>query len=185
MTVEDLAVLCQRGYKSAWEELYKIYKPRVLKIARRFFLCGGESEDLVQEGMCGLYSAVNGYRSGGGSFFAYADRCIRNRIVDTVKKSGADRHSALNNFLPIFEIGEKCTTGESPEDEVIMREDRRELLLKMSKNLSSLEFKAFEMYTEGMTMSEISSALGKTAKSVDNALNRAKNKLQKLISEED
>ena len=66
-----------------------------------------------------------------------------------------------------------------------MREDRRELLLKMSKNLSSLEFKAFEMYTEGMTMSEISSALGKTAKSVDNALNRAKNKLQKLISEED
>ena len=72
MTVEDLAVLCQSGDKSAWEELYKIYKPRVLKIARRFFLCGGESEDLVQEGMCGLYSAVNGYRSGGGSFFPCA-----------------------------------------------------------------------------------------------------------------
>ncbi len=139
----------------------------------------------MQEGMCGLYSAVNGYKSDGGSFCAYADRCIRNRILDTVKKSGADRHSALNNFLPILEIGEKYTIYESPEDEVIMREDKRELLHKMSKNLSSLEFKAFEMYTEGMTMTEISSALGKSAKSVDNALNRAKNKLQKLISAED
>ena len=64
MTEEELVGLCRNGNKNAWEELYSIYKPRVLKIARRFFLSGGETEDLVQEGMCGLYSAVNGYNQG-------------------------------------------------------------------------------------------------------------------------
>ena len=61
MTDERLAILCQSGDEAAWEELYKRYKPRVLSIARRFFLCGGETEDLVQEGMCGLYFAVGGF----------------------------------------------------------------------------------------------------------------------------
>lgn len=183
MTDEQLAALCQSGDKAAWEEMYKRYKPHVLKTARRFFLSGGETEDLVQEGMFALYSAVNGFRHDGASFSAYADRCIKNRIVDAVKKSVGAKHSALNNFLPILEMGEKWAT-DSPEDEVIMLEDKRELLLKMSKSLSALEFKALEMYIEGMTMTEISSALDKSPKSVDNALNRAKNKLHKLIAEE-
>lgn len=87
--------------------------------------------------------------------------------------------------MPIIEVGEEWLSTENPEDEVIKREDKSELLLKMSKILSALEFKAVVMYTEGMTMAEISSALGKSMKSVDNALNRAKNKLQKLITAEE
>lgn len=185
MTDEELALACQSGDKQALEQLYIRYKPCVLKIARRFFLSGGETEDLVSEGTHGLYSAVSGFKEGGASFSAYAYKCIKNRILDAVKKSAGNKHSALNNFLPIIEIGEEWTTGESPEDEIIMLEDKRELLLKMSKSLSAFEFKAIEMYTEGMTMAEISSALGKTPKSVDNALNRAKNKLQKVIATED
>lgn len=185
MTDERLAILCQSGDKSAWEELYTRYKPRVLKIARRFFLSGGETEDLVQEGMCGLYSAVNGFKEEAASFSAYASACIRNRIVDAVKKSGGAKYSALNNFLPIVEVGEEWISSESPEDEIIRREDKRELLLKMSKILSSLEFKAVVMYTDGMTMSEISAALDKSPKSVDNAIGRAKHKLLKLISAEE
>ena len=185
MTDEELALLSPRGEKTAWEELYKRYKPGVLKIARRFFLSGGETEDLVQEGMCGLYSAVNGFNRDkeGASFSAYAYSCVRNRIVDAVKLSTGAKHSALNNFLPIVEVG--GISEISPEDELIRREDKRELLSKMSKILSSLEFKAVVMYTDGMTMAEISSALDKSPKSVDNAINRAKNKLQKLISAED
>lgn len=184
MTDEELALACQSGDKQALEQLYIRYKPYVLKIARRFFLSGGETEDLVQEGTHGLYSAVSGFKEGSASFSAYAYKCIKNRILDAVKKSAGNKHSALNNFLPIIEIGEEWAT-ESPEDEIIMLEDKRELLLKMSKSLSAFEFKAIEMYTEGMTMAEISSALKKTPKSVDNALNRAKNKLQKVILTED
>ncbi len=183
MTDEEVVLLCQRGDKAAWEELFKRYKPRVLKIARRFFLSGGETEDLVQEGMCGLYSAVNCFKNA-GAFSPYAYSCIRNRIMDAVKKSALAKHSALNNFTPIIET-ENGPASVSPEDEVICREDKRELYGKMSRELSSLEFKAIVMYIDGMTMAEISSALGKPLKSVDNAINRAKHKIQKLISAED
>lgn len=186
MSDEELVLAYQSGDKTVWEELYSRYKPRVLKTARRFFLSGGEPEDLVQEGMCGLVSAVNGYRQDGANFAAYANSCIRNKIVDAVKKSVGAKHSALNNFLPIIEVGEEWLSLESPEEEIIRREDKSELLHKMSKILSGLEFKALVMYTEGKTMAEISSALDKSPKSVDNALNRAKSKLlQKLISAEE
>lgn len=184
MTDEELIPLCRAGDKNAWEELYKRYKPRVLKIARRFFLSGGETEDLVQEGMCGLYSAVNGYNQSRESFPAYAYSCIKNRITDAVKKSLGAKNSALNNFLPIVEAGEEWTSHINPEDELIFSEDMRELLLKMSKCLSALEFKAIVMYVDGMTIAEISTALDKSFKSVDNAINRAKHKIQKLISAE-
>lgn len=183
MTDEEVVLLCQRGDKAAWEELFTRYKPRVLKIARRFFLSGGETEDLVQEGMCGLYSAVNGFKNT-GAFSPYAYSCIRNRITDAVKKSALAKHSALNNFLPIIETADERAFV-SPEDEVIWREDKRELYGKMSKALSSLEFKAIVMYIDGMTMAEISAALGKPLKSVDNAISRAKHKIQRLISAED
>ena len=183
MTDEQLALACQGGDKAAWEQLYTKYKPIVLCIARRFFLSGGETEDLVQEGMCGLYSAVTGFKPGIGGFSTYANRCIRNRIVDAVKLSNGAKHSALNNFLPIMEVGSEWASHDNPEDEVIGREGKKEVLQKMSKVLSSLEFKAIIMYTDGMTMSEISSALGKNSKSIDNAINRAKNKLQNLLTE--
>ena len=184
MTDDEIVVLCQNGDKSAWEELYERYKPRVLKIARRFFLSGGETEDLVQEGMCGLYSAVNSFKKGGASFSSYSYSCIRNRIVDAVKKSVGNKHSALNNFVPIREEGEEWASL-NPEDEIIWREDKSELLQKMSRVLSSLEFKAMVLYIDGMTMAEISSALEKPVKSVDNAISRSKLKLQKLISAEE
>ena len=182
MSDEELALACQGGDKSAWEKLYTKYKPIVLSIARRFFLSGGETEDLVQEGMCGLYSAVMSFKPENGGFSTYAHRCIRNRIVDAVKKSNGAKHSALNNFLPIMEVGAGIPSA-NPEDEVIGREGKTEMLQKMSKVLSSLEFKAIIMYTDGMSMAEISSALGKNSKSIDNAINRAKNKLQSILQE--
>ena len=183
MTDEQLALLYQRGDKNAWEELYERYKPVVRKISRRFFLIGGEPEDLVQEGMCGLFSAVNGYRGDGGSFGAYAGACIRNKILDAVKKNNGDKTKAINNPYPI-EIVDKLAP-DNPEDEVITQEGARELLQRMKQVLSELELEALKMYVDGMTMAEISSALGVNLKSVDNALNRAKTKTRKLISAEE
>lgn len=107
--------------------------------------------------------------------------CIRNRIVDAVKKSCGAKNSALNNFLPIVEVGGEWLSPVNPEDEIIKREDKREFLYSIGKVLSSFEFKAVIMYTDGMTLAEISSALGKNPKSIDNALTRAKHKLQKFI----
>ena len=102
-------------------------------------------------------------------------------MISAVKKSNGDKYSALNNFVPIVEIGGKASP-QSPEDEVILSENRREFLQKISKNLSSLEFKVTVMYVDGMSVTEISAALEKSQKSVSNALARAKLKLTRLYS---
>ena len=178
---ERLAELSQSGDKNATELLLKRYKNVVLSVARRFFLSGGETEDLVQEGMCGLYSAIGGY-SECKSGFSYATRCIRNRIIDAVKATSGAKHSALNNFLPIVEVGEELyPSHQNPEDELIKRENRREFLQKISKNLSSFEFQVTVMYMDGLTMAGMSFSTGKPIKSIDNALQRAKRKLLKLL----
>ena len=184
MTDEKLASLAQKGDKAATEALLKRYKNAVLSIARRFFLSGGETEDLVQEGMCGLYSAIGGYEQGKSAFSVYAARCIRNRIIDAVKATSGAKHSALNNFLPIAEVGEELySAAENPEDELIKTENSREFLHRIGKVLSPLEFKITVLYMDGLTMAEISSAVGKPVKSVDNALQRSKRKLTKIFEE--
>ena len=182
MTDEELVLAVQNGDNSAFEELYRKYKPIILSVARKFFLCGGETEDLVQEGMFGLYSAVLKFKAGKNGFSAFAGACIHNRIIDVIKKNNGAKYSALNNFLPIFEINE-FPYYESPEDRMIGEEAKTEYLEKMNRVLSPFEYKAVSLYVEGMSMSEISVALGKNVKSIDNAINRAKNKLQTNLSE--
>lgn len=181
MTDEESVFAAQSGDKGEEERLLNKYSPLVKSVAARFFLAGGESEDLEQEGMVGLYSAINGYSAGSANFSTYAYVCIRNSVVDAVKKMRGDRHSALNNFVPIVEISDSASPA-SPEEEIILRESRREFLQKISKELSSLEFKAIVMRLDGMSAGEISSSLQKPVKSVNNALSRAKNKLQRLYS---
>lgn len=182
MTDEENVLSARGGDKTAEEILLNKYTPYVKAIAARFFLNGGEAEDLVQEGMVGLYSAISGYApEGGAPFAAYANVCIRNAVLSAVKKSNGDKYSALNNFVPIVEIGGQISP-QSPEDEILLSENRREFLQKISKNLSSLEFKVIVMYVDGMSVTEISAALEKPQKSVSNALARAKRKLSELYS---
>lgn len=183
MTDEELIILSRRGDKAAQEELLNKYSDMVQAVAARFFLHGGENEDLVQEGMVGLYSAINSYVAGGANFSSYAYVCIRNAVLDAIKKSLGAKNAALNDFVPIVEIGVEISPT-SPEDELIRRENRREFLQKISKILSSTEFKVTVMRLDGMTVAEISSALGKPQKSVSNALSRAKAKLEKLYEKE-
>ncbi len=181
MNKENPVVLA-RTDKAAQERLLNEYTPLVKAIAARFFLHGGEQDDLVQEGMVGLYSAINNFTAGGANFSTYAYACVRNAVLDAVKKSRGAKYSALNNFVPIVEIGGEISP-DSPEDEIIRRENRREFLQKISKNLSSLEFKAIVMQLDGLNVSEIAEALSKPQKSVSNALSRAKIKLEKLYCE--
>ena len=181
MTDEELVLLARNGDKAAEEQILNKYFSLAKAIAARFFLYGGESEDLVQEGMVGLCSAINTFAENKSNFSTYAYTCVHNAVVDAVKKSSGARQAALNNFVPIVEIGGKISEH-SPEDELIFQENRREFLQKISKDLSSLEFKVTVMYVDGMGIWEIASALEKSQKSVSNALARAKQKLIKLYS---
>lgn len=184
MTDEQLVQLYKGGDASACEKLLERYKDKALAVARRFFLYGGEVEDLVQEGMCGLYSAISTYDGKSASFSTYAYSCIRNKIVDAVKSNQSGKNLPLNNFLPIVEVGEELFSSVGNlEDEIIRREERKEFLQKISKELSSFEFKVTVMYIDGMRISQIATALDKPVKSVDNAIMRSKRKLQKKYME--
>ncbi|HIU59648.1 MAG TPA: sigma-70 family RNA polymerase sigma factor [Candidatus Scatosoma pullistercoris] len=182
-TDESLVERAQAGDKQATEELLSRYAGLVRGRARGFFLVGGETEDLIQEGMIGLYRAVSEYRvdrEGGMSFKNFAYLCVSRRIIDAVKASARKKNVPLNNYVSLFQSEWEMPVS-SPEDEVIRGEDRREFLQKMSKELSDFEFRVTVMYMDGLSCAEICEATGKEEKSVDNAIQRSKKKLQKLL----
>ena len=181
---EELVTLAQKGDKQAMEELLIRHAGLVRGCARGFFLIGGETEDLIQEGMIGLYGAIGDYRQDetASSFKNFAYLCISRRIIDAVKTSARKKNSPLNDATLIGLGAEKELSAYSnPEDWLILRDDRREFRQKMSGVLSDFEFKVATMYMDGMTCAEICEATGKTAKSVDNALQRSKKKLQEVL----
>ena len=181
---EELVTLAQKGDKQAMEELLIRHAGLVRGCARGFFLIGGETEDLIQEGMIGLYGAIGDYRQDetASSFKNFAYLCISRRIIDAVKTSARKKNSPLNDATLIGLGAEKeLSKYSNPEDWLILRDDRREFRQKMSGVLSDFEFKVATMYMDGMTCAEICEATGKTAKSVDNALQRSKKKLQEVL----
>ena len=181
---EELVTLAQKGDKQAMEELLIRHAGLVRGCARGFFLIGGETEDLIQEGMIGLYGAIGDYRQDetASSFKNFAYLCISRRIIDAVKTSARKKNSPLNDATLIGLGAEKeLSEYSNPEDWLILRDDRREFRQKMSGVLSDFEFKVATMYMDGMTCAEICEATGKKAKSVDNALQRSKKKLQEVL----
>lgn len=181
---EELVLLAQNGDEQATEELMIRHAGLVRGSARGFFLIGGETEDLIQEGMIGLYSAIREYKHGetASSFKNFAYLCISRRIIDAVKTSARKKNAPLNNADSISIVDmERVSSALSPEDMLILRDDRREFRQKMSGVLSDFEFKVTTMYMDGMSCAEICEATGKTAKSVDNALQRSKKKLQEVL----
>lgn len=180
---EELLLLAQKGDKQATEELLRRYAGLVRRCARGFFLIGGETDDLLQEGMIGLYSAIVGYQKDGGSSFKnFAYTCISRQIIDAVKAAASKKNEALNGGVFLNDV--EWMLAESsmdPEEALILSEERKEFRQKMSGELSDFEFKITTMYIEGMSSAEICAATGKSAKSVDNAIQRSKKKLQKIL----
>lgn len=184
MKDEELVALAQKGDHGAEEELMNRYKNPVRARARSFFLNGGETEDLIQEGMMGLFTAIHKYdgeKEGRLSFKNFAYLCISSRIVDAVRSAGRGKNRPLNDSVSIFDPNVEIADEFSAEDEMIRQEDRAEFLQKIGKALSSFEFRIVVMYMEGVSYAQIAETTGKDIKSVDNALQRSKKKLMKII----
>ncbi len=179
---EVLVSLAQSGDGKATEILLRRYLNTVRARARRFFLIGGETDDLVQEGMIGLYAAIGDYRPDmGKSFKNFAYLCVTRHILDAVKSSCRRKNSPLNQSMSLFDpVLSEFPEEETPEDFLLEGEQRTEFRMKLLKELSDLEFRVLAMYLEGMSYARICEATGKDMKSVDNALVRAKKKLQKI-----
>ncbi len=171
-TDETLAALAQAGNAAAEEALLNRYKSTVRARARKFFLAGGETEDLVQEGMIGLVSAIRTFRADGGKRFRnFAYLCVSYRIYDALRAAGkaAEQGDVDPDSVP---------EGDTPEDFLLAGETRAEFLQKLTGALSDFEFRVVTLWLDGMSYSDIAQAVGKDMKSIDNALARSKKKLQ-------
>lgn len=201
LNYEDLAdeavAELARGYDGdALEYLLNKYKNFVRAKARSYFLIGADREDIVQEGMIGLYKAVRDFRSSKlTSFRAFAELCITRQIITAIKTATRQKHRPLNSYVslnkPAYDEESdrmlidviSSSKVSNPEDIIIGREDYSNIESKMGKLLSPLEMQVLKKYIEGKSYFEVADELNRSVKSVDNALQRVKNKLEKLISD--
>ena len=192
---EDLCRLAGEGDRSAEELLVTRYTRLARKIARPYFLIGGDSEDLTQEGMIGLMRAIREYSPDrAASFRTFAERCIRSRLSSALRDAGRDKHAPLNQSVPLdmpFFDPDSYTSGSgdlaqgNPETFLIERERTAALLAGVRKQLSEFEAKILGYYLDGLSCREIAETVGKPPKSVDNAVQRIRRKVaQQLLSGE-
>ncbi len=195
MNDEKLIELAQNGDGNAVNTLLIKYKSLASKIARSYFLTGGDIEDIIQEGMIGLYKAIMHFNaSKNASFTTFATICIKNQIQSAIKVASSDKNKALSSALPIAEqVDDDDEDGEveiiipsllpSPDDKVISKEHLKEIATIIKKTLSDMEYKVLYLYLKGYNYDEISKASGLNKKSIDNALTRIKSKLAFLKDE--
>ncbi len=179
---EQLIALSRKGDKAAEEELLHRYSWLVRSCARQYFLIGGETEDLIQEGMIGLYRAIydfDGNLERGRSFKNFAHLCITCKILDAVKAANSKKSVAAQS-LQLLDT-QMASRELSPEELLILSDEKTELRQKMSKELSPLEFKVMTMYVDGASYAEMCEATGKPHKSVDNAIQHSKRKLLEIF----
>lgn len=194
MLDEDIVEFAEDGDDGALEHLINKYKNFVRAKARSYFLIGADREDIIQEGMIGLYKAIRDFKSDKlSSFRAFAELCITRQIITAIKTATRQKHIPLNSYVslnkPIYDedsdrtlldviSGSKIT---DPEELIISREEFDDIEEKMGEILSSLEWKVLMSYLEGKSYQEIAVDLRRHVKSIDNALQRVKRKLERYL----
>ncbi|MFF2178786.1 RNA polymerase sporulation sigma factor SigH [Lysinibacillus sp. NPDC058147] len=195
---EELIEMVHQGNTDALDYLITKYRLLVRAKARSYFLIGADKEDIVQEGMIGLYKAIRDFKGDKlASFRAFAELCITRQIITAIKTATRQKHIPLNSYVsldkPIFDEESDRTlmdvlTGaimDDPEELMIHREEFDYLEEKMGEILSELELQVLALYLDGQSYHEISAKLNRHVKSIDNALQRVKRKLERhLVLEE-
>lgn len=197
MLDEELVEDARQGSSQALEYIINKYKNFVRAKARTYFLIGADREDIIQEGMIGLFKAVRDYKEDKlSSFRAFAELCITRQIITAIKTATRQKHIPLNSYVslnkPVFDEESDRTLMDmiseasisDPEELMINREDFNNIELKMGEVLSELELEVLDSYLQGKSYFEISKDLNRQVKSIDNALQRVKRKLEKYLDEE-
>lgn len=168
----------KQGDANAMNDICTEYKGLVKSIASKFYLVGGDNEDLLQEGMIGLFKAVNNYDPNKGAFPSFVKTCVLRQIIGVVKKANDNKNRGLYNYVELSQIYDIAQIGGSPLDVLIEKEGREKIYQTISTKLSSLEKEAFLLFILGYDYDEIATELGKSYKSIDGAIQRARKKLQ-------
>ncbi|WP_420826531.1 RNA polymerase sporulation sigma factor SigH [Sporosarcina limicola] len=190
----EIIAIIHRGNTDALNFLITKYQSFVRLKARSYFLIGGDREDIIQEGMVGLYKAIRDFKADRlSSFKAFAELCITRQIITAIKTATRQKHIPLNTSVsldkPVFDEESDRTLLDviagpildDPEDLMIHKEDFIQMEEEMNKVLSGLEKQVLALYLEGQSYQEISEELNRQVKSVDNALQRIKRKLERYM----
>lgn len=187
-TDEELLTMLQQGNKEIEEYLIDKYKSLVRKKAHAMYLMGGETDDLIQEGMIGLFKAVRDYQvDRNASFVTFANLCIDRQIYNAIQISNRQKHQPLNSYVSLSEDGEDPTSEHaslwqnSPETIIIDQENAKIMKERIQEFLSPLENQVLDMYLDGKGYMEIAQLLDKPPKSIDNALQRVRGKVRELL----
>lgn len=200
-TDEELLFRLRDGEAPIMDYLMEKYKNLVKSKAKTMFILGADNEDLIQEGMIGLFKAVRDYDSGrDASFYTFADLCIARQMYTAIQASGRKKHMPLNTYISFYAnmaqgnpddegaetILANVLTSEkefNPEELLIDKENVSILEQKIHKELSAFEQQVLDLYITGMGYTQIAKVLGRDEKSTDNALHRIKSKLKKTIGD--
>lgn len=196
MPDEEIVLMCHNGDTNAEEYLLNKYKNFVRSKARSYFLIGADHEDIVQEGMIGLYKAIRDFKQEKlSSFRAFAELCITRQIITAIKTATRQKHIPLNSYIslnkPLYDEESDRTLMDiimegnsgNPEDMIINQESLGNIHQKINEVLSGLEQEVLSAYLDGKSYQEIAESLGRHVKSIDNALQRVKRKLEKYLEE--
>lgn len=191
---EEVVAYARGGDVTALEYVINKYRNFVRAKARSYFLIGADREDIVQEGMIGLYKAIRDFRPDKlASFRAFAELCVTRQIITAIKTATRQKHIPLNSYVslnkPIYDEESDRTLMDvisgtkvsDPEELVISREEFLDIERKMEEFLSELEWNVLMYYLEGKSYQEIADKLGRHVKSIDNALQRVKRKLERYL----
>lgn len=196
-TDEELILLLREGETAVTDYIMEKYKNLVRSKAKSMFILGADKDDLIQEGMIGLFKAIRDYDSGrDASFFTFADLCVSRQMYTAVQSSNRKKHEPLNKYISLNASSEEIvedsmgqefmnmlanSIDQSPEEIIIDRENIKLLSEKIEQELSAFEKQVYDLHLTGMAYTDIAKVLGKDEKSTDNALQRIKNKLRKIL----
>lgn len=198
LTDEELIDRLRDGEAQITDYIMDKYKNLVRKKAKSMFILGADNDDLIQEGMIGLFKAVRDYDAGrDASFYTFADLCISRQMYNAVQASRREKHTPLNSYISLYaDMRETESDGSSmelanmlvseietnPEQLVIDKENVADIEAIIDKELSSFEKQVLDLYITGMSYSQIARVLSRDEKSADNALQRLKSKLRKAVN---
>lgn len=191
---EELVARTWGGDSDALDAILDRYRGFVRMKARSYFLVGADREDVIQEGMVGLYKAIRDYDpSHEASFRGFAELCVVRQIITAIKTATRQKHAPLNSYVSLHakvsdddseaELGEQFEGGDDPADHIVQRGEMASIRTYFGQILSDLEAEVLQRYLDGETYAEIAEGLERQVKSIDNAIQRIKRKLEGYLDE--
>ncbi|MDD4290888.1 MAG: sigma-70 family RNA polymerase sigma factor [Clostridia bacterium] len=184
MISRELLEKAKQNDERAVEEVFECFKPLFRKLTRSFHILGSDDDDVIQEGMLGLYLAITSYNfEETATFETFAIKCIYRKIYNAISKANSQKNRPINNSVNIDEISDLVFTGNDPMDLILKKELQERFSDILEFKLSKIESNVTKLFMEGYTYQEIADKLNTEVKAVDNALFRSRKKIQKNLSD--